>query len=182
MKSAFTLVELLVVIFIIAILVSLVVGVATYVMDESAIKETEITQAMTMVVLNSFYELYNKYPADREDPSGSYDTDDSSRVLLKYLTGILEDDDDLEYLTGQPTSTQAERDAEGKKIRDALSDSLLKLPEDAFIAGSPSRILDGWGKDMRYQKDGGFGGTPVLISDGPDQSYPSDDDIRSDGR
>ncbi len=49
------------------------------------------------------------------------------------------------------------------------------------IPSSRDAILDGWGRPMRYSRDRGFGGGPVLISAGPDGDFETDaDNIRSD--
>ena len=56
--------------------------------------------------------------------------------------------------------------------------ALRDLPKEAW-SGS-SALKDGFGEDMTYQQTGGLGGTPVLISKGPDRTLNTDDDIRSD--
>jgi len=58
---------------------------------------------------------------------------------------------------------------------------LRTLPNDAW-AGSGQPLKDGFGEEMQYQKAGGRGGTPVLISKGADRQINTPDDIRSDGQ
>jgi len=61
----------------------------------------------------------------------------------------------------------------------------LKVPKDQFDG---STAKDGWGAAMTYQPAGGRGGTPVIISNGPDRQSnlgtPTDatntDNVRSD--
>jgi hypothetical protein len=43
-------------------------------------------------------------------------------------------------------------------------------------------FADGYGKYMDYQQASGAGGTPLLISAGPDGKFGTEDDIRSDRR
>ena len=62
---------------------------------------------------------------------------------------------------------------------DASSTTLLDLPEESWAArGKP--LKDGFGENMAYERSGGFGGTPILISKGPDREFNTADDIRSD--
>jgi prepilin-type N-terminal cleavage/methylation domain-containing protein len=62
----------------------------------------------------------------------------------------------------------------------ASNNKLANLPRDAWTGGTG--LLDGWGRVMTYNPTGGFGGTPVLISRGPNGNLNDDDDIRSDKR
>lgn len=43
-------------------------------------------------------------------------------------------------------------------------------------------INDAYGTPLKYEKTGGLGGCPVLISGGPDHNADTDDDLRSDKR
>ncbi|MEN6505196.1 MAG: type II secretion system protein GspG [Planctomycetaceae bacterium] len=59
-----------------------------------------------------------------------------------------------------------------------------RIPAE-YLDSTGAKILDGYGKEMRYESNGGFGNAPVLISGGKDGiiDAPSDtDNIRSDGR
>ena len=65
---------------------------------------------------------------------------------------------------------------------------LRDLPKDAW-GGQNQPLKDGYGMDMRYEKSGGLGGGPVLISCGPDRKkndggakdhVDNKDNIRSD--
>ena len=58
---------------------------------------------------------------------------------------------------------------------------LHDVPQEAW-AGSDSALKDGFGENMKYDMDGGVGGTPVLISMGADRQDDTSDDIRSDGQ
>lgn len=162
-RQAFTLIELMVVIFIIGILIALVVGVGKYVYDEAARKETESTMAIVMEAIEAFKSVAGEPPADTGVAS---EPDYSDEALLLQL---------LE----QPTDGGVQlREHQGAKIKQTCQAIMLKLPSDAFDGTS---IKDAYGNDLRYEADGGFGNTPVLISAGnPDGVFGNEDDIRSD--
>lgn len=195
-RAAFTLVELMVVIFIIAIVIAMVVSVSKYVREESARKQTEATQALVMSAVDAFYTAFDKYPADNQtDPSrntAGHDTtpdpqsiEKSVQTLMVYLTGSWNGTpglqaDDYTYLVNNSAPDTIALKA---KIQALTSDKLLQLPKDAYDpTASALTIHDGYGQPMRYEQKGGLGGRPVLISAGPDEKFNTDDDIRSDGR
>jgi len=179
--GAFTLIELLVVIFILGILVTLVVGVATYVYDEAGRKQTQATQAIVMSAIEAFYAEFDKYPPDRKPPvTGQYLEDESGKILLRYLTGAIADADDYEYVMESAPSAPGDFDELNRRIQRVTLDALLKLPSDAYSPGD-SAVKDGFGNAMRYEREGGLAGRPVLISPGPDENFDTEDDnIRSD--
>ena len=188
-RTAFTLIELLVVIFILGILVTLVVGVAQYVYTEAARKQTQTTQALVMSVIEAFRTEFDKPPADRDDPfltdDNDYDADRSVDILLQYLTGDFEFDRDeahYQYLVGSAPDAAADIEELNRRIRRVTLDGLLALPTDAYSPeAGDTDIRDGLDKEMRYERDGGHAGRPVLISAGPDGNFDiKDDNIRSD--
>lgn len=63
------------------------------------------------------------------------------------------------------------------KKHEASRGVLADLSQEAWDGGA---VKDGFGKAMRYESAGGLGGTPVLISAGPDSEFGTRDDIRSD--
>ncbi|HAU36432.1 MAG TPA: hypothetical protein DCX07_01780 [Phycisphaerales bacterium] len=166
---AFTLVELLAVMFILAILAALVVGVGTYVMDESRRKKTEATQATLMQALEAYYNA----GAPKAYPPDTNGTDASSVVLFKYLTNS-----HATKLTEPPPANLAPVRAAMKYVNELSTEALPKEGATEF--------LDSWRHGMAYQKTGGFGGRPVIISAGPDgltgDAAKDKDNVRSDGR
>jgi hypothetical protein len=56
---------------------------------------------------------------------------------------------------------------------------LDKLPAGAAVGTPSPAFVDGFGTPMRYQL---LGGKPLLLSAGPDATFGTGDDIRSDGR
>ncbi|MGA2264998.1 MAG: type II secretion system protein [Phycisphaerae bacterium] len=161
--KAFTLVEVLVVIFILGVLAAIVAGVAGYVMKSAASRETASTEKVLMQAIQAFH--------DANIPQGYPPVTDPNN------SGI----DLMRYLTGKDPSAQA---AAAK----AATDVLLKLPKDAWTGDSNSAVKDSWGHDMHYDPNGGLGGKPVVISEGPDGKFGGtsagdpngEDDIRSD--
>ena len=57
----------------------------------------------------------------------------------------------------------------------AAMDTLRNLPDGA-IDRTNGTFCDSYGKEMRYQPDKGFGGTPQIESAGPDAKFPEDED------
>ncbi len=183
---SFTLLEILVVLFILSILALLAVGMANYIYDEAARRQTQATQRVVASIIDEFHETFGKYPADQVDPlgpPGSYDADTSVQILLTYLTGDLDQPKDYEYLTGQ-ASGGAGFDAINARIKSITLEKLLTLSQDAYDGGGA--VKDAYGKAMRYEVDGGLGGRPVLISAGEDGEFgdtvaaKKEDNIRSD--
>ena len=60
-------------------------------------------------------------------------------------------------------------------------DAIRDLSSEAW-GGSGKPLKDGFGENMKYDKTGGLGGAPVLISKGADRQDNTSDDIRSDGQ
>jgi len=161
--GGFTLIELMVAIFIISILIALVIGVGKYVYDESARRETESMQAIAMNAVEAFYGIVGEYPPD----SISTPPAEGLAALLYCLRGG--DEGGIEDLK-LPESTCI-------RIKEVCGQILLEIPSDYFDG---TTIKDAWGKQMDYKADGGLGGKPVLISPGPDGDMNTEDDIRSD--
>jgi len=155
-RPAFTLIELMVVIFIIGILVTLVVGISKYVYDEAARRETHGIQEIVVTAIQAFREVDGNYPNDAGPPNFAID------VLVDQLVADISCGYTAEKAAG---------------IQKATREILLKLPTDAFDGNT---IYDGFGNEMRYYRDQGLGGGPVVVSAGPDGTFDNADDIRSD--
>jgi prepilin-type N-terminal cleavage/methylation domain-containing protein len=178
MKRAFTLIEVLIVIFILSILAALGTSVAGYVVRLSARHETTTTQRLLIQAVQSFYDasIPKTYPPDCYDPSIPR-PNDSCRVLLNHLTGKY-DPDNSGSLAIDKSQTPAARSA---------TTLLLQLPRDAWDGYWNSSVKDAWKHTLRYEARGGLGSVPVLISAGPDGLFgvkstdrEGEDDIRSD--
>ena len=157
--AGFTLIELLVVMFVLAILVALVVGVGRWVRVIGQEKQTIVTQKIVMAAIQAYYDTYEVYPADGGNGDES---DDSGKELLKNLKG------------------EGFGDEEKARVSRATMKVLRGLPQGALSAGGED-VKDGFGNGMRYDKDSGLGGRPVVISAGPDGKFDVQaDNIRSD--
>lgn len=70
--------------------------------------------------------------------------------------------------------------------REPAAEEALKTLSTEAYPKKDGPLKDGFGEDMQYDKDGGLGGTPVLISKGADrqtgQADTKADDIRSDAQ
>ena len=148
-RAGLTLIELLAVMFILAILVALVVGVGRYVIDDANKRKTQ----QTLTVLKEAAQSYHDAASPKTYPDGN-GNDASAAEIFSALT-IQEDSPRVQ----------------------AAMERIRRLPEDAIGDGV---FLDAWGRKIRYDKDGGFGGRPVFISAGSDDKFDTDDDIRSD--
>ena len=163
--AAFTLIELLIVLFILGVLVTLVVGVTRYVLNEGRRKETITTEALVMQAVEAFHEVTGEYPPEADAKYPDYlPNEESIRVLVHYLKG------DAPVTASVPIRN---------RINERTGDFLLKLPKDAFTGSGV--IRDGFGEALEYDDDGGLGGRPVVISGGEDcDTATAEDNIRSD--
>ena len=147
--AGFTLIEILIVLFIFGVLVTLAVNVARYVYDEAARKKTQSTQAIVISAIQAFYEEFEHYPADRDPPVSEYFPVPSGVILQNYLRGAL---DDLDY-SNEAFKYLMERDPGlgdvallNNRIRNVTSEKLLGLSRDAFDG---TTIRDGFGIPMQ---------------------------------
>lgn len=179
--TGFTLVELLAVMVIMAVLVSLVVAVGTYVREDAARRKTSTIQAMITQAIQEFYDEVGRYPGIDENGNVDGDLDgdlqgsvpspeenETTAVLVEYLRAERDlADDDMETA-----------------VRIAAERILADLPDDAMVIGDSGDryLMDGFEQRMHYDPEGGLGGRrPVLISAGADGKFDTEDDIRSDG-
>lgn len=158
---AFTLVELLVVLFILAILVSLAVGVGMYVFGQSSEKQTLASMKVIMQAIEAYYDegAPKVYPWDKDTSKPAATPVDPNTCgiwLSKCLHG--------------KTASGADKTAPVL----AAIERLRHLPKDAY-RGDSAAFVDAWGNPIRYFRDGGLGRQPVLISAGPDGEFGDKD-------
>jgi prepilin-type N-terminal cleavage/methylation domain-containing protein len=82
-----------------------------------------------------------------------------------------------------PESTPGSSDLYNNlRINSSALEKLASLPADAVYSdGTTGYFVDAFDKEIEYSKTGGLGGTPVLLSAGPDGDITTkDDNIRSD--
>jgi prepilin-type N-terminal cleavage/methylation domain-containing protein len=168
----FTLVELLLVMFVMSVLVALVVGVGTYVVESERKEETIATQNRYLAALEAYRNVTREYPptdpnlAPTVSPPKPSSYADSMNILVRWLNG------------GRHSNPMS------KKIYSATKSFLGE--------GTTPPTTDAYGNPMRYYSDKGLGGKPVILSAGPDGEFgvantdkdkkKRTDNIRSDTR
>ena len=161
--EAFTLVEMLVVVFVIAILVTLVVSVARDVMRRAGKDQTRTNMEVVLTAIEEYHKTYAVYPVEADDFSGMTAgwtvADWEPYVRARGLYHLLEDE---------------------PRAREILS----KLKKDAIMSVSNAQIFaDGFGKHMDYRSNKSANAGPLLESAGPDGDFlTKEDNIRSDDR
>ena len=200
--GGFTLIELLAVIAILAVLVSLVVGVGARLMSKGHHDQTLTTMALLTQALTAYYDSYKEYPPDHDTPSGgtngwpnavpgsgttnaTYLPGDGIAVLYMYLTGKHYKDNTCN--NGLDLADPVYHgDLSSTACVTVVKSFMDKLPISAVTLPPSPAFLDGFGTPMRYQF---VGGKPLLTSAGPDAMFGTTltdpsvaDNIRSDGR
>ena len=151
-KHGVTLVEILVVVGIIAVLATMVIGIAGRIDNQSKERCLECTFTLLQCALQEYHEYTGKFPDQPEK--------DFTKVLVH-----------SEYLY-----KELHLIPESRKILDKISDLVLK--NEHGTAGTPAEIYDPWGTllDYRYVAGDNF---PELISAGPDKMFGTADDINN---
>ena len=148
-KYGLTLVEMLIVVGVIAVLASMVIGIAARIDNQSRERCLKATLTLIEDALEEYYDYYKAFPDPNQQNVPPYPT--SSAALY-----------------GQLYDTPSSR-----KILDHVGDSLItNAPGTLEIL----QIHDPWGTvlDYRYILGDTF---PELISAGPDKRFNSADDI-----
>jgi prepilin-type N-terminal cleavage/methylation domain-containing protein len=167
-RTAFTMVELMVVMLILTVLAAMVVALGHYTAQKQHRELTRTQQQIIMEALQQYVAVYGTapdvpmsppYPISRLDGMSNEEYYIYARINMLY-----------EALKGVPS----------------CENILQELPEGSETQGSledPGAFVDAYGNYMDYQPTGGMGGAPVLISGGPDGYIGGEheaDDIRSD--
>jgi hypothetical protein len=156
---------MLVVIFVIAILVSIVVGVASSVFVQAGKQRTRAWMEVILTAVEACRESdpSRAYPPQETDFSGRpgnwtvRDWEAYKRCLLLY-----------QRLAANP---QAQA-----RVAALSPDAVMRVQ-------SNNVFVDGFGKVMDYFREGGAGGMPLLLSAGGDGDFGTqDDNVRSDNR
>ncbi len=153
-KHGLSLVEMLIVVGIIALLATMVIGIAGRIDNQAKEKGAESTFALLEGALEEYKEFQGVFPAQ----------------LVKDFTNVAAHS---EYLYGELYSIPSSR-----KILEKVSDSLIKHDFDTGIVPPVPEIYDPWGTslDYRYVPGDNF---PELISAGPDKTFGNADDIKN---
>ena len=166
-RTGFTLVELLLVMFVLAVLVALVVGVGSYVIDEGRKAETLAKMNLLMAAIRTYHDVTETFPA-HIDPNNPNDPNYSIQALVDCLEGRFVDN---------------RLAAEERKKRANAIRRVTRPFVDRIVGGSK---VDAFESMMRYYPDRGAGGRPLILSAGPDGDFGDrrqdrrEDNIRSD--
>ena len=150
-KHGLTLVEMLIVVGVIALLVTMVIGIAARIDNQSKERGLECTCALLEFALQEYCECTGTFP---EQPEKDFT---NAPLHSEYL---------YKELHLMP---------ESRKILGQLADSLVK---NEYGTAETPEIYDPWGTvlDYRYVPGDNF---PELISAGPDKVFGTADDISS---
>lgn len=143
---------MLIVVGIIAMLATMVIGIAGRIDTQAKEKGVESTFALLEGALDEYKEFQDVFPAQR----------------LKDFVNVSQHS---EFLYGELYSIPSSR-----KILEKVSDSLIKHDFDTGIVPPVPEIYDPWGTplDYRYVPGDNF---PELVSAGPDKIFGNTDDI-----
>ncbi len=162
LSRGFTLVEMLVAVFVIAVLISVVVGVSGIVVRRSAVDHTRESMRIIGLAMKAYKESTGRYPAEATElgdaPAGWADRDWQAYMRSKGLYDKL------------MANTPAQ-------------EVLRALPPDSVASpqGGNKTFVDGFGKYMDYFRDKGARGFPLLLSAGLDGGFDrQEDNVRSD--
>jgi len=147
-KHGLSLVEMLIVVGVIALLATMVIGVASRIDNQSKEKGVESVFALLEGALEEYKEFQGVFPAQP----------------LKDFVNVSEHS---EYLYGELYSIP-----DSRKILEKISDSLIKHNFDTGTVPPVPEIYDPWGTplDYRYVSGESF---PELVSAGPDKVFSS---------
>ena len=140
---------MLIVIGMVAVLASMVVGIAARINNQSRERCIKTTFTLLEGALQEYYDYYKAFPDPNQPHNPPYPTHSAA-------------------LYGQLYDTPSSR-----KIIDKISDSLVKNTPGSLEL---TQIYDPWGTvlDYRYVPGNAF---PKLISAGPDKVFNNSDDI-----
>ena len=155
-KHGLSLVEMLIVVAVIALLATMVIGVASRIDNQSKEKGLKSTFALLEGALEEYREYQGVFPVP---PGGNFNSVAERAAVYS------------EYLYGQLYSIPSSR-----KILEKISDSLIKHDFDSGAVPPVPEIYDPWGMplDYRYEAGDSF---PELVSAGPDKIFGNADDI-----
>jgi len=160
----FTLIEMIIVVMIIAILVTIVVGVSKLVTGRAASDKTRMYMQTIMLAIDAYRESTGSYPAEE--------------------TNIPEKPDDWHWASRDWSAFCRNKKLYQQLIAvPAAKKRLSALPNDAVrnIYGE-NVFIDAFEMMMEYFINKGIGETPLLVSAGADRTFGTEDDIRSDNR
>jgi prepilin-type N-terminal cleavage/methylation domain-containing protein len=163
LAGGFTLVEMLVAVFVIAILVTVMVGVSGIVVRRSGVAHTRATMKVVGRALDAYRDVAGRDPVEPASARSVPPPGWRGRDWQAYMRGKSL----YASLMGVPRAQRI----------------LQSLPRDAFKSprGGNRTFADGFGKYMDYLRSKGLKGAPLLLSAGLDGDFDrQEDNIRSD--
>jgi prepilin-type N-terminal cleavage/methylation domain-containing protein len=203
LAGAFTLIELMVVIMIMCIVVGLIIGVAHYINQEAARKETIGAEAIVVNAINAYIDKHTTPPAQAVVPIGGNGQQWGYFNGASNVPQAARNISMMNLLTAEPTCVPILAHLPSSCIGNYACSGNLNTPysSTSFAASGPV-VLDGYGTPFDYQDGitnppntadkksttpGSVTGSFVVISAGPDKIFndpfygvSSADDIRSD--
>lgn len=157
MSHGMSLIEILVVVAVIAILTTMVIGVASRIDTQAKEKGLEAAFVLLDSALQEYHEFTGSFPEQTE---------------TNYANAATHS----EYLYGQLQTIPATQ-----KILQGIDESLVKNQYSAVgvpLSQTPPEVYDPWGTslDYRYVAGDNF---PRLISAGPDKTFGTADDMNN---
>lgn len=190
--SGLTLFEMVLAVAVLAVLVSIVVGVGNYTLTQARTRLAESTVSILVTAIEQYHDFTGTFPPECNDLAsledaleGSFDDSfgvhlpefSSSEVLYYYLNRVPESRRIIGAISDSLTTNLDENES------DAEVDRILKFDpkQDDVLPFSLIRFIDPWGKSFRYEYDVGDN-FPEITSAGPDKDFDKrDDNIASRG-
>lgn len=140
---------------------------------------TMIEILVVILILGILATLGATYAVSLIRQAGREATIGYQRVILQAIEAYREQEGDFPLDDGLPDDRLYHKLITCRQAKDILR----KLPDDVMThdaGGNFVSFVDNYGTAMTYERYGGRGGTPMLVSAGADRSMGTEDDIRSD--
>lgn len=154
-KHGLTLVEMLVVVTVIAILATMVIGIASLIDTQSKEKGVKSIFVLMEGALQEYHEFTGSFPQQPE--KNFLNAPAHSETLYRELSSI-------------PSS---------RDILEKISDSLIEIENKYGAAQTPPELYDPWGTALDYKYDILSDNFPELTSAGRDKKFGTADDINN---
>jgi prepilin-type N-terminal cleavage/methylation domain-containing protein len=166
-RRGMTLMELLVVTIILGLLMALGLGIGSTLLTKADRQKTIGTMAIVMGAIDTYYEQCGAYPPQR---NAARNDSDGNIVMVD---GKIVWNDPPPAAYGATQYDYSDFLLLMLKSCPASQKALSALDQQAMEEGaySGSSFIDGFNLPILYNATGGFGGTPKLLSAGPDGKY-----------
>ncbi len=186
--SGLTLFEMVLSVTVLAILVSIVVGVGSYTLTQAKTRLSEGTISILVTALEQYYDFTGTFPTECNDiisleaalegtfdgPGSHSDEFTSSEALYYYLNRVPESRKVISKISDSLTTNLDENESNPEGVR------VLEFDPDKENEFFLIRFIDPWGRTLRYEYQPGDN-FPKITSAGPDGVFGTRDDIASKG-